>query len=254
MYLVVVGALIIGASLGLLGSGGSILTVPALRYLVDQPEKVAIGESLAIVGGISLIGALPYILKRTVDWRSVLLFGLPGMAGTWIGALVSTYISGTVQMLAFSAVMLLASVFMLRPVGPAGAASGGAEHQRAIWKISIDGLVVGIITGIVGVGGGFLIVPALVVLGGLSMRRAVGTSLLIIALKSFSGFAKYLDVLHQKGLEVDPQIIALFIGIGALGGLAGGKASSHLPQQGLQRGFAVLLLVMGIVIPIVELS
>ena len=251
MYLVVIGALIIGASLGLLGSGGSILTVPALRYLVDHHEKVAIGESLAIVGGISLIGALPYILKRTVDWRSVLLFGLPGMAGTWLGALLSTYIKGTVQMLAFAGVMLLAAFFMLKPIPTQ---SPGENHHRSVWKVCVDGLAVGIITGIVGVGGGFLIVPALVVLGGLSMRRAVGTSLLIIALKSFSGFAKYVDVLQHDGLEIDYHVIALFIGIGALGGIAGGKASSHLPQQGLQRAFALLLFAMGIVIPIVELN
>jgi len=250
--LVILGALLIGASLGLLGSGGSILTVPALTYLVGEPEKVAIAESLAIVGAISLIGSVPYMFARTVDWRSVLLFGVPGMAGTFGGAWLSRFFSGTAQMLMFSGVMLLAAWFMLRP--PPASKAVTEPARRATWKICADGLGVGILTGLVGVGGGFLIVPALVLLGGLSMRRAIGTSLFIIALKSFSGFAKYVDVLAEQGLQLNPGVIGLFIGVGAIGGLAGGKASTLLPQDGLRRAFAVLLLVMGVVIPLTMLG
>ncbi len=188
MVLAWLGALSIGLSLGLLGSGGSILTVPVLVYLVGQDEKVAIAGSLAVVGTIALAGALQYLRSDQVDWRNVGWFGVPGMAGTWLGAMLAAFVPGLVQLALFAVVMLVAAVMMLR---------GGelkdtvARSPREVWKIALDGLAVGILTGLVGVGGGFLIVPALVLLGGLSMHRAVATSLVIIALKSYSGFIKY---------------------------------------------------------------
>jgi hypothetical protein len=112
-------------------------------------------------------------------------------------------------------------------------------------KIALDGLVVGAITGLVGVGGGFLIIPALVLLGGLSMRLAVGTSLVIIAIKSFAGFVSYLQVLESLQLSIDWSIIGLFSVIGVIGGWLGHKISAYIPQQQLKRGFAVFLLLMG---------
>jgi uncharacterized membrane protein YfcA len=172
------GAIAIGVSLGLLGSGGSILTVPVLVYLIGQDEKVAIAGSLFIVGSIALAGSLQFLRAGFIDWRSVAIFGIPGMAGTWFGALLSAYIPGITQLALFAVVMLLASWLMLRPIK----LDTGDGRPRALWKIAGDGLVVGVITGLVGVGGGFLIVPALVLLGGLSMHRAVATSLVIIAL------------------------------------------------------------------------
>lgn len=183
MIWALIGALLIGLSLGLLGSGGSILTVPVLVYLLEQPEKVAIAGSLAIVGAIAAVGSLPYARQYQVDWRSVAWFGIPGMAGTWLGALASQWIPGAAQLALFAVVMLLAAWLMARPPG----LEPRSMDQRAAWKIIIDGLAVGLLTGLVGVGGGFLIVPALVLLGGLGMRVAVGTSLVIIALKSTTG-------------------------------------------------------------------
>jgi uncharacterized membrane protein YfcA len=115
MIFALVGAALIGLSLGLLGSGGSILTVPVLVYLVGEPEKLASAESLAIVGGISVIGAIPYALKRQIDWRSVLWFGVPGVVGTSLGAALSACLSGVVQLLLFAVVMLLAAMMMFRP-------------------------------------------------------------------------------------------------------------------------------------------
>ena len=171
------GALAIGLSPGLLGSGGSILTVPVLIYLLGQPEKVAIAGSLAIVGTIAAFGSLPHIQAGRVNWRSVLLFGVPGMAGTYLGAWLALFVSGAFQLALFAVVMLVASVLMLRPLDYANASSA----PRAVWKIGIDGLLVGVIAGLVGVGGGFLIVPALVLLGGLSVHAAVATGLVIIA-------------------------------------------------------------------------
>ena len=119
---------------------------------------------------------------------------------------------------------------------------------RAAWKIAVDGLVVGVITGLVGVGGGFLIVPALVLLGGLSMHQAVATSLIVIALKSFSGFYKYLDVLEQQSLELDWKTLGIVTALGIIGSVVGSKLARRLPQDRLKRWFGYFLIVMGIYI------
>jgi hypothetical protein len=242
MLLALFGALAIGLALGLLGSGGSILTVPILIYLVGQPEKLAIAGSLAIVGGIALAGALPWTLNRQVDLRSLLWFGLPGMLGTWFGAWTSQWFSGAAQLGLFAVVMLLAAAMMFRrtPTQPAA-----ALLPRRGLAIVGDGLGVGAITGLVGVGGGFLIVPALVLLGRLPMQKAIGTSLWIIAMKSFTGFLGYLPTLDKHGLQLDWRLIGLFIGIGAAGTLLGMQLASRLPQQTLRRAFAVFLVLMG---------
>ncbi|WP_117237197.1 sulfite exporter TauE/SafE family protein [Thermus sediminis] len=240
MTLALLGALLIGLSLGLLGSGGSILTVPVLVYLLEVPPKQAIAESLLIVGGIALLGAIPYALRDLVSWRNVLLFGLPGMAGTYLGAWLSQFVSGETQLLTFALVMLLAAYFMARP-----APLRPASHKRQAWKIVLEGTAVGALTGFVGVGGGFLIVPALVLLGGLPMHLAVGTSLLIIAIKSFVGFYAYLHLLPALGLSVNLSTAGLFILAGALGSLLGGRLALRLPQEALKRGFALFLVGMG---------
>lgn len=233
------GALAIGVSLGLLGSGGSILTVPVLVYLFGQDEKVAIAGSLAIVGSIALAGALQYMRSNLVDWRNVLLFGVPGMAGTYLGAWLAQWVSGEAQLVLFALVMLIAAKLMLKPI-----ALDGARSERHGFKIVLDGLAVGVLTGLVGVGGGFLIVPALVLLGGLEMRRAVATSLVIIALKSFSGFYKYLDVLSAQGLRLDWAAIAAITAIGIAGSFAGSFAATRLPQATLRRWFGIFLILM----------
>jgi uncharacterized protein len=213
-----------------------------LIYLLDQPEKVAIAGSLAIVGGIAATGAIPYGIQRRIDWRSVAYFAPPGMVGTYGGAWIAAFVSGTVQLILFALVMLVAAWMMFRPrVAPIGSAEPIA---RAYWKIAIDGLLVGIITGLVGVGGGFLIVPALVLLGGLPMQRAIGTSLVIIALKSAAGFYKYLGVLAAAGMALDWSVLGIMTGVGAVGSLAGNAVAGRLPQAALKRGFSVFLVVM----------
>ena len=238
------GAIAIGVSLGLLGSGGSILTVPVLVYLLGQDEKVAIAGSLFVVGSIALAGSLQFLRAGFIDWRNVFIFGVPGMVGTYLGALIAAFVPGIVQLSLFAVVMLLASYLMLRPVK----LEDVRNEPRAVWKIAIDGLIVGVITGLVGVGGGFLIVPALVLLGGLSMHKAVATSLMIIALKSFSGFYKYLDVLEKQGLDLDWQTLMLVTALGIVGSFAGAKMAHRVPQHKLKKGFGLFLIVMGIYI------
>lgn len=256
MMLAVVGAVVIGLSLGLLGSGGSILTVPVLVYVLGHADKPAIAESLAIVGGIALIGALPGVFGKRVDWRMVLFFGVPAMAGTWLGALVSLWVPGAIQLLIFALVMLLAAGFMLRGSGPTAKTTaknvGGNIDGPNVLLLLAEGLGVGVLTGLVGVGGGFLIVPALVLLGGLGMRKAVATSLVIIVGKSAVGFWKYLSVLGDLNMEVDWPIIGLFIAIGGGGAILGSRIGGRVDPRSLRRWFGVFLVVMGIVIGVKE--
>lgn len=243
MWIAWLGALLIGVSLGLLGSGGSILTVPVLIYLVGEQEKVAIAESLGIVGSISLAGFIPYALKKQVHWKSVILFGIPGMAGTYGGAMIAGFVSGTFQLMLFAAVMLGAAALMFMDRKEKNPDEVSIQH--AWWKIVLEGLAVGVLTGLVGVGGGFLIVPALVLLGGLPMNLAIGTSLIIIALKSFSGFFKYIDVLENLNMGINWELILIFSLIGAVGSLVGKNIGSRISNVGLKKGFAVFLVVMG---------
>lgn len=239
MILGLLGAILIGLSLGMMGSGGSILTVPVLVYLFGQDEKVAIAGSLAIVGSIALAGGLTYFKAQLIDWKIVFLFGIPGMIGTYLGAWFAAYIPGIVQLVLFSFVMIAAALMMMRKQNICN-----DSHERHLIKIVLDGLIVGVITGIVGVGGGFLIVPALVLLGGLNMRNAVATSLIIIAMKSYSGFYKYLDVLNQQNLQLDWIILGMVTGIGIIGTFIGNYLCNKIPQNRLKIYFAYFLLVM----------
>ena len=240
MIFTFIGAIVIGVSLGLLGSGGSILTVPLLTYIVERPPKVAIAESLLIVGGIALVGVWRQQQAGQVAWQKVASFGLPSMVGTYFGALFSQYLSGLAQLVLFAVIMQLASRFMLKPI------SVKASDGVSLAKLIPAALVVGVIAGLVGVGGGFLIVPALLALGGVSMREAVGTSLAIIVLQSVVGFGKYFYLFSQQGaLPFDFQLIVLMVGIGAAGSLLGAKLGGRLPQQQLKKGFGVMLIVMG---------
>lgn len=246
MVYIVLGALVIGACLGLLGSGGSILTVPVLVFLLHRPDKIAIAESLAIVGGIALLNGLSYARQRLVDWRSVVLFGIPGLVGAYLGSrLLGGLVSGEVQLLVFAAVMLGASGMMWRSASRAGAgdeARGGGRRHPV--KVAIDGLVIGVMTGFVGVGGGFLIVPALALLSKLPMRLAIGTSLCVIAINSASGLAGY----GEHFGELNWAGIGLFIAIGFVGGLIGRRLNARLDQRTLRKVFGVFLVIMAVFI------
>lgn len=254
MIYAIFGALVVGLSLGVFGSGGSILTVPILVYLLHHPDKTSIAESLAIVGTIALVSAMPYARARLVDWRTALVFGIPGMVGTYLGALIAGFVPGYVQLLVFAGVMLLAAVKMWRRSRGVSAGEEPDHHapRRSVVKIGAEGIGLGVLTGFVGVGGGFLIVPALVLMGGLSMRRAVATSLFIIALQSGAGFWKYLHVLEATGATVDWTTIGVFVACGVVGSFVGKSLNQRVNQRALQRGFAVFLVVMAGFIAIKE--
>lgn len=248
-----IGAVLIGVSLGLLGSGGSILTVPVLVYLLHRPEKAAIAESLAIVGGIALIGVAQYAWRRQTRWAYVLAFGVPGMGGAFLGALAARQVSGALQLAVFALVMLAAAWAMLRGgFGPKAAPDGGGAGAMGegvrLPRVIATGVAVGALTGFVGVGGGFLIVPALVLLAGLSMRPAIGTSLAIITLNCLAGFLKHRSELQELGVTPDWELIGTFVAIGGVGSVVGAQVSSRVNQRALRRIFAVFLVLMGVFI------
>jgi uncharacterized membrane protein YfcA len=234
-----VGALAIGLSL--LGSGGSILTVPVLHYLLGQPEQAAIGGSLLVVGLIAAFAAIPYALARQIAWRDVLWFGVPGMAGAWLGASVSHGIPGVYLLSGFAAAMFIAAWRMLT-AGPLAGSTDTARPRRI--AVVAGGLGVGLLSGLVGVGGGFLIVPALVLLAKVPMARAVGTSLAVIAINSFTGFVKYFGVLDANGIELDLPVLLVVAGVGIAGSFAGSRLGRHMPQQALRRIFGAALLAL----------
>ena len=232
-----VGAMLVGTSLGLLGSGGSILTVPILVFLLGHPEKIAIPESLAIVAAIAAVGALSSMVMKQVDWRSIYWFGLPAMAGAFLGAWLSQWLPGTVQMLIFAALLVPAALRML-------SSSELKTHMCRPFCLGGAGLVVGILSGLVGVGGGFLAVPALMVLGGLSLRLATGTSLVVIALSSTIGLVKHLHLLALSGQIIDWTVVGIFIVVGVVASAGGQWLATRVPAIGLRRGFGVFLLCM----------
>ncbi len=247
-----IGAAMVGVSLGLLGSGGAILTVPILVYLVHHNEKTAIAESLAIVGIIALVGAIRAATQQRVDFRSALLLALPGIVGTYLGALAAEWIPGAVQLVLLAALMLTAAVLMFRSSNIPRTELNASilpshrppDHKRTIAIIAAQGLGLGLATGLVGVGGGFLIVPVLVLLRRLSMPLAVGTSLAIIAVNSSAGFIKYITLLGDHGVNVDWSIIAIFAALGVAGSLVGNHLTNRINKNTLKRIFAVFLVIM----------
>jgi len=243
-------AALMGLSLGTLGGGGSILTVPIFVYVLGYEPKQAIGMSLAVVGITSAVGAFGHWRAGNVRVRRAAVFGAFAMAGAFVGARLATLVPGTVQLTLFAMVMLAAATVMFRQsravpgvAAPAPGAPVAASKPRATPLIALDGLTVGALTGLVGVGGGFLIVPALVVLGRVPMHQAVGTSLAVIALNAGTGFVGYLDQ-----IVVDWRTMATFTAVAVVGILAGTRLAGRIPAQALKRTFAIFLVVMGVYI------
>lgn len=229
-------ALLIGVSLGLLGGGGSILTLPILTYAIGMETKEAIAASLFVVGVTSATGAIAHARAGRIQWRTGVLFGLAGMVGAFVGGRAAAYVPGGVLIIAFAGMMVATAIAMLRGrkvAGPLGRAS------LPVGKVLAEGLIVGVVTGIVGAGGGFLVVPALVLLGGLPMEIAVGTSLVVIAMKSFAGLAG-----HLGHVDLDWPVTLAVTAAAVAGSFAGGALAGRIPPDRLRRGFGVFVLVM----------
>jgi uncharacterized membrane protein YfcA len=243
VVIAVIAALLMGTVLGLLGGGGSIMAVPILHYILDVPSKEAIATSLLVVGSTSLIATINHGRQGNVMWRIGLIFGLFAMVGAYLGGLVAQFIPGTVLLGLFSLLMLVTAVMMLRGKKDSKKEEASDDEPRSlpVFIIAIEGLVVGAATGLVGAGGGFLVVPALVLLGGLPMRKAIGTSLFVIALKSGAGFAGY-----AGHVTVDWSIVLPFLGAALVGALLGERLSRAIDASKLRTGFAYFVLIMGV--------
>ncbi len=236
-------AVFVGLALGLLGGGGSILTVPLLVYVVGLPAHEAIAASLFVVGATSVAALVPHARERRVHWRTGLLFGVASMAGAFAAGRVAKGIPATVLLLLFGGMMLTTAVFMMKGRKESTSKGSSPAGARRYAAIAAEGLVVGAFTGLVGAGGGFLVVPALVLLGGLSMRDAVGTSLLVISMKSFAGFAGYLSA-----TAVNWPLVLMVTASAILGSLGGARLASRVPQDLLRRGFAWFVVIMAVFI------
>lgn len=248
-----ISALIIGVSLGLIGGGGSILAVPVLAYLFLMEERVATAYSLFIVGSSALVGGLQQHLKGYVDWKTAVIFGIPSVIGV---SLVRAYLIPALPEVLFSldefdftrrmamfglfaTLMIPAALSMLKT----GDSISEKRNRNIFYNyplILIEGLLVGGITGLVGAGGGFLIIPALVIFAGIEMKTAVGTSLIIIAIKSLSGF--FLG--DALSMEIDWSFLVIVTGLSFLGIFIGTYLSTFINGERLKKGFGYFIFAM----------
>jgi len=249
-------SVLMGLSLGLIGGGGSILTVPILVYLFGADPVISTAYSLFVVGLTSLVGSYSHFKKGNVHLKTALIFGLPSIASVYavrkfLVPAIPDPIFETASfvldkslfvMLLFAVLMLLASLSMIRKPKIKEEAPGPVHYNYPL--IFAEGLLVGGITGLVGAGGGFLIIPALVLLAGLPMKQAVGTSLLIIALKSLIGFTGDLG----SGITIDYRFMLVFSAFAMVGIVGGSYLTKYIPNEKLKPAFGWFVMVMGVYI------
>ncbi|HKL35173.1 MAG TPA: sulfite exporter TauE/SafE family protein [Salegentibacter sp.] len=255
------GALVIGVVLGLIGGGGSILTVPVLVYLLAINPVTATAYSLFVVGTSALVGAFKNMQKKLVDFRTAIVFSIPAFIAVYatrkymVPAIPESLFSvagfeitkNIGIMLFFAIIMILAAVSMIRQNGKKKVETEEISYNYPL--IIIEGIVVGVLTGIVGAGGGFLIIPALVLLAKLPMKKAVATSLLIIAIKSLIGFIG--DV---QNMDINWMFLAIFTGISVVGMFIGIYLNKFIDGKKLKKGFGWFVLLMGVYIVWAEIS
>lgn len=245
-------AIFIGMAVGMLGGGGSILTTPLLIYVVGFDAKQAIAASLFVVGVTSIFGLISHARAGRVVWRIGLIFGGAGMVGAFIGGQIGSHLPSTLLLAAFAVMMGITAVAMIRGRKQV---QGKAHKGLPLFRILLDGLVVGFVTGLVGAGGGFLVVPALALLAGLAMPRAVATSLLVVAMKSFAGLAGYIFTFGGGSLvSLNPETrinwtVTLIITAAAIvGALIGSRIVGKVHPDKLRMAFGYFVLIMAVFI------
>jgi len=249
-------AILIGVSLGLIGGGGSILTVPVLVYILDVDPVLATAYSLFVVGSTSLVGAGTYMKKGLVNYKTAVVFAIPSFIAVFLTrkflvpalpdplfTIGEAAITKSIGIMVFFAIIMLAASFSMIRNKKCKDCDENEEIKFNFPMIALEGSVVGVITGIVGAGGGFLIIPALVLLARLPMKMAVGTSLLIIAAKSLIGFLG--DVSTQT---IDWQMLLIFTALSIVGIFIGSALSKKINEKALKKGFGWFVLIMGIYI------
>lgn len=236
-------ALLVGFVLGLLGGGGSILALPIFLYVFQVPTKSAVAMSLAVVGMSAGVGFLSHWRQGTVNLRVALPFGLLAMAGAFGTAKVAHQVPANVQLTLFVVFALAAAIFMLRDslrTLPSRDAEPPATEPKSSPLLGIEAVGVGVLTSLIGAGGGFVIVPALVLLAKVPVRSAVGSSLLIIAMNGLSGFVGYIGM-----VPIYWDLVLEFTGLAAAGAILGTLVAPRVPQRRIKQGFAVTILVLG---------
>lgn len=231
-------SLAIGVVLGMLGGGGAILTLPMLVYLVHVEAKTAIATSLFVVGATSAASVLMHARSGGVKWKTGMIFGAAAMTGAFGGGCLAGFVEGATLLVVFAVLMVASAVAMLRRSRTKAAA---AASQLAIGRTLFLGALVGVISGLVGAGGGFLIVPTLTLFGGLAIREAIGTSLFVIALQSFAGFAG-----HLAHVDLDWTLVLAITTACVAGAVAGASIGKKVSAAVLRKGFAWLVLAMGL--------
>lgn len=236
---------LIGLALGLLGGGGSILTVPILVYILHQDPHVAVATSLIIVGANAMLGAWMHRRQGHVRFKQALLFGALGVPAAFGGARLSHSVSGPLLLVLFALLMLVVATLMLRG---GMTRQSSSNHALVWWRVLLGGAGVGFLTGFLGVGGGFLIVPALVLLLGMEMPDAVGSSLVVIAINSAAG------LLGQVGTTDLPwTLIGVFVIAGLVGLGIGARATRLLSPDRLRQAFAVFVIALAIVLLVMNI-
>lgn len=244
-------ALLMGISLGFFGAGGSILTVPLLVYGLGLAVKPAIATSLLVVGVTSAVAVVPHARSAHVRWSVGTIFGLAGMVGAYAGGRVGRLVPDSILLLLFCGMMGAAAIALWIGTSdrlPGSSVDAPAPRPRTLRLVS-DGLGVGLLTGLVGVGGGFVSVPALVVLGGLPVAEAVGTSLVVVTLRCFAGFVGY-----RAHVEIDWELAVWLAVAAAIGSQVGAALTRGVRPEGLRRAFAVFLLVITLFVVIGQAS
>lgn len=235
---------VIGLALGVFGGGGSILAVPVLVLVTHLAPAEAVGTSLAMVGTTSLIASYTHHRRGVLRLKVALLFGLSGVLSALLGAKLSGLVSGSVILDAFAVLMLVVGIGMLFGKGRVAAAPGQRPNSEPRPNAAaLAGAGVGLVTGFLGVGGGFLVVPALIAFAGLDMREAVGTSLLVIAINSAAGF-----VGHLGGGQLDLGLVAQLTAAAVAGALLGERFARRISTLKLRRGFGLIVVAVGIAV------
>lgn len=230
-------SLAIGISLGLLGGGGSILTVPILVYALGLDGKHAIATSLLVVGVTSAAAMIPHARGGRVDFRVGITFGAASMAGAFAGGRFAHFLPSSVLLVGFAVMMLVTGLAMLR-----GRPASSVGEPRMRWgRVLAIGVLIGALTGVIGAGGGFVIVPALALLCGLPMPKAVATSLFVIAMNSLAGFAGYVG-----SVSIDLRLAGLVTAAAVIGSIIGASLAGRAKPETLRRAFAWLVLAMSV--------
>lgn len=243
----VLGGLVVGLSLGLIGAGGAILSMPIFVLVLGHATQVAVIEALAVTGSVAFVSAVRASFARLVDFRRAAAFALPGIAGAWAGGPIGKMLDDRVQAALFAGLALVAAWRLFRPrVEEQASDEVPPLAGRALGAALAVGFAIGVLTSVLGVGGGFLLVPALVLIARVPMKLAVGTSLAVIAVNSAVSLVSNIRHSPEASEAVSRVAVAIVAGCGVVGSLAGAKFSKRLPERPLRRAFAAALVIVAV--------